>query len=156
MGLYFWMKQLSQHGRRKSHNNELHYRRFSYHIVMVVKKKRKNRNQTHLDIWHRTMGHGLHLEHRNYGTLSIESPASNNWCTMVCPKCRYSEWPTDPNHQRRNYSLQLQVQHWTKHASQPSSNWSLESTCLPETKETPAIRSALQIHSKHVDSNHNI
>jgi hypothetical protein len=25
---------------------------------------------------------------------------------------------------------------------------------LPETKETPAIRSALQIHSKHIDSNH--
>jgi hypothetical protein len=61
------------------------------------------------------MGQGLHLEHRNYGTLSIESPASNNWCTMVCLKCCYSEWPTDPYHQRRNYSPQLQVQSWTKH-----------------------------------------
>jgi hypothetical protein len=56
-------------------------------------------------------------------------------------------------HQRRNYSPQLQVQRWTKDASQPSSNLALESTCLPETKETPAIRSALQIHSKHNDYN---
>jgi hypothetical protein len=32
----------------------------------------------------------------------------------------------------------------------------LESTCLPETKETPAIRSALQIHSTHIDYNHSI
>jgi hypothetical protein len=37
-----------------------------------------------------------------------------------------------------------------------SSNSTLESTCLPETKETPAIRSALQIHAKHIDSNHSI
>jgi hypothetical protein len=73
---------------------------------------------------------------------------------MVCPKCRYSEWPTDPYHQKRNYSLQLQVQRWTKHTSQPSSNSTLESTCLPETKETSAIRSAQQIHSKHIDPNH--
>jgi hypothetical protein len=101
----------------------------------------------HLDIWHPIMQHGLQLEHRNYGTLSIESPASNNWCTMVYPKCRYSEWPTDPSHQRRNYLPQLQVQHWTKHASQSSSNSTLESTCHP---------SALQIHWNHIDSNHSI
>jgi hypothetical protein len=107
-------------------------------------------NDSLLDVWHPTMGNGFHLEHRNYGTLSIENPASNNWCTMVCPKCRYSKWPTDPNHQRRNYSPQLQVQCWTNQASQPSSNSTLESTCLPESKETPAIRSALQIHWKHI------
>jgi hypothetical protein len=33
-----------------------------------------------------------------------------------------------------------------KHPSHPSNNSTLESICLPETKETPVIRSALQIH----------
>jgi hypothetical protein len=60
------------------------------------------------------------------------------------------------NDQRRNYSPQLQAHRWTKHASQPSSNSNLESIWLPETKETPAIRCALQIHWKHIDSNHSI
>jgi hypothetical protein len=61
-----------------------------------------------------------------------------------------------PTIKKRNYWPQLQVQRWTKYASQPSSNTTLESTCLPEFKETPVIRSALQIHSIHIDSNHNI
>jgi hypothetical protein len=94
-----------------------------------------------------------HYDHKAVCALDFFTFTSNNWCTVVCPKCRYSEWTTDPNHQRRNYSPQLQVQRWTKHASQPSSNSTLESTCLPGTEETPAIWSALQIHSKHIDSN---
>jgi hypothetical protein len=77
-------------------------------------------------------------------------------CTMICPKCRYSEWPTDPNHQTRNYSPQLQIQRWTKHASKSSCNSTLESNRLPETKEIPAIWSALQIHWKHIYTNHSI
>jgi hypothetical protein len=52
--------------------------------------------QPHLDLWHPTMGHCLHLRHRDYGALSIESPASNNWCTMVCPKCLIRNHPQAP------------------------------------------------------------
>jgi hypothetical protein len=68
-------------------------------------------------------------------------------CGIDCLPARTKFFCEQPSWCTRNYSPQLEVQRWTKHASQPSSNSTLDSTQLstPETKETPAIRSALQI-----------
>jgi hypothetical protein len=83
-----------------------------------------------------------------------ENDTSNNsskscvwyWCFMVCSKCHHSAWLTSPIRHRRNSSPQRPVQHWTPHPSQPPSNSTLEAIRFQKTEETPAIRSAPQIH----------
>jgi hypothetical protein len=46
----------------------------------------QSNTQTHLDVWHSTLGHDLKFQLRNIGTFSVESLASDSECPWYVPK----------------------------------------------------------------------
>jgi hypothetical protein len=51
--------------------------------------------QTHLDLWHPTLGHSIHIQHRDTRTLSLKSPAHNRRCTVLCAEQSHPSGPPD-------------------------------------------------------------
>jgi hypothetical protein len=51
--------------------------------------------QTDPDLWYPTLGHGFHFQHRDPGTLPIESPAQDSRHTMVCAEHSYPVRPSN-------------------------------------------------------------
>jgi hypothetical protein len=67
----------------------------------------QSNTQTHLDVWHSTMGHELKFQHHNFGTFSVESLASDSECPLVRAKLCHPQGPPNTNSKRRNQPLQL-------------------------------------------------
>jgi hypothetical protein len=65
--------------------------------------------QTHLDLWHPTLGHSIHIQHRDTRTLSISGPAHNRRCTVVCAEQSHPSGPPNAFRQRRNLPLQQPI-----------------------------------------------
>jgi hypothetical protein len=63
--------------------------------------------QTHLDVWHSTLGHDLKFQHRNFGTFSVESLASDSECPLIRAKLCHPQGPLNTFSKRRNQTLQL-------------------------------------------------
>jgi hypothetical protein len=61
--------------------------------------------QTHLDLWHPTLGHSIHIQHREARTLSIKGPAHNRRRTMVGAEQSHPSRPPNDFRQRRNPTL---------------------------------------------------
>jgi hypothetical protein len=49
--------------------------------------------KTNLVLWHPTLGHSIHIQHWDTGTLSIEDPAHNRRRTLVCAKRSHPSRP---------------------------------------------------------------
>jgi hypothetical protein len=66
--------------------------------------------QTHLDIWHSTLGYDLKFKHRNFRAFSIQNLAATSECPLVRAKFRHPQGPSNTNSKRRNQSIQLPLQ----------------------------------------------
>jgi hypothetical protein len=73
--------------------------------------------QTHLDLRHPTLGHSIHIQHRDPRTLSIKGPAHNRRCTVVCAEPSHSSGPPNDFRQRRNLPLKQPILHSSHHTS---------------------------------------
>jgi hypothetical protein len=61
-------------------------------------------------IRHSTLGHNLKFQHRNFGTFSVESLASDSECTLVRAKLSHPQGPPNTFSKRRNQPIQLPLQ----------------------------------------------
>jgi hypothetical protein len=73
--------------------------------------------QTHLDLRHPTLGHSIHIQHRDPRTLSIKGPAHNRRCTVVCAEQSHPAGPPNDFRQRRNLLLKQPILHSSHHTS---------------------------------------
>jgi hypothetical protein len=71
--------------------------------------------QTHLDLRHPTLGHSIHIQHRDPRTLSIKGPAHNRRRTVVCAEQSHPLGPPNVFRQRRNLPLKQPILHSSHH-----------------------------------------
>jgi hypothetical protein len=71
--------------------------------------------QTHLDL-HPTLGHSIHIQHRDPRTLSIKGLAHNRRCTVVCAEQSHPSGPPN-DFRQRNLPLKQPILHSSHHTS---------------------------------------
>jgi hypothetical protein len=70
-----------------------------------------------LECVHRTLGHSIHIQHRDPRTLSIKGPTHNRRCTVVCAGQSHPSGPPTDFRQRRNPPLKQPILHSSHHTS---------------------------------------
>jgi hypothetical protein len=75
-----------------------------------------------------TLGHSIHIKHRDPRTLSIKGPAHNRRRTVVCAEQSHSSGPPNDFRQRRNLPLKQPILHSSHHTS----SWRLQVTGVCE------------------------
>jgi hypothetical protein len=66
--------------------------------------------QTHLDLWHSTLGYDLKFQHKNFRAFSIQSLVANSECPLVRAKFCHPQGPSNTNSKRRTQPIQLPLQ----------------------------------------------
>jgi hypothetical protein len=66
---------------------------------------------------HPTLGHSIHVQHRDPRTLSIKGPAHNRRCTVGCAEQSHLSGPPNDFRQRRNLPLKQPILHSSHHTS---------------------------------------